>query len=215
MKLQRISYEEMLHLIRNGILEIENRTKYKNENRNYFFLSLVIIVITLFPIWVLIIYFDLTSMIFLIFIGMLDTWIFLAGYGNWKIAKYPEQFFWRYFIEKKFELKFLGTIEEGGEEYAVHGFVNEACVLSTCAFMLLKIRKDIHEKAMKLMKGGNYEIAVDADGRKKVVINGGEVVDVDIDTLLVMKLILTIYDLYGEDINRMWYRRYGMKTPGD
>ncbi len=219
MKLHKINYNEFLELIGHGVVVFEKKSKYRNYNRDIALLSFFMLALVSFPtLLVLYIFIEciirntpdiLTASLFLVSLTIAEGWLFTFGYNAYILHKRPLDVFWKHFINKKAKLFLIGPIDINGKEYMLHGFKERGSgALGNIFVITISIRKDIYERAMNLMEGGNYSIAVDSNGREKIVVNGGErVEDVDRDTLLVMKFIETLYALYGDDINELWAKR--------
>ena len=216
MKSQMINYKELQELIARGSMVFERKSKYGNIYSNYAIISFLAFILILVPIGILIYGalrnpYYINGWFFLIVLIVLDMWLLMFGYNSYMLHKRPLDAFWKHFIYKKAKLFLTDTPNSNIEEYILYGFKErgEGFPWTGVPFVIiLGVRKDIHNRAMKMMESGNYSIAVDGSGKEKVVINGGErVEDVDRDTLLVMKFIETLYALYGDDINELWAKR--------
>ena len=216
MKLHPVRYSDLRELIHKKIVLFGKREKTKNFNRDIAVLSFFVFSLVLIPIGIMILGmarkpYYINGWVFFIVLSIIEIWLFVFGYNSYKLHKKPLNVFWKYFITRKAELFVVGIDEIDGKEYMVHGFKERGSgVWGTVFVMTLSIRKDIEDQARELMKEGKYEIAVDKYGKEKVVVNGGErVVEVDRDTLLVMKLIETIYALYRGDMQRILIKKHG------
>jgi len=219
MRLHKINYSEIRELISHRIMVFEKRSKYNNYDRDVALLSFFVFGLILFPtLLVLYIFIEcilknthdaLMAFLFLVFLTAADSWLFVFGYNSYLLHKKPLDVFWKHFINRKAKLFLIGPIDIDGREYVLHGFKERGSgALGDTFVITLSVRKDVHDRAMKLIDGGNYRIAVDGSGKEKVVINSGErIEDVDRDTLLVMKFIETLYALYGNDINELWAKK--------
>ena len=205
-----INYVELHDLINREVVVFKKEAKLGYEDKNFMIAYIFLLVVMLFPIFILLyglvtkpndvrIWFFLTILLLLFF------WFSMQTYNRYLLHKRPLDVFWKHFINKKAKLFLIGPTYINGKEYMLHGFKERGSgALGDIFVITISIRKDIYERAMNLMEDRNYSIAVDSNGREKIVVNGGErVEDVDKDTILVMKFIETLYALYGDDINEL------------
>lgn len=209
MKSINLELEKFKKLAVRGIFLVENRTKYKNENRDFAALALFVFSLVLIP--ELMLFYGLMTMpirvnglVFFTLLSAIEIWLFKYGWDLYRLHKDPITFFWPYFRKKYVKLVLLGTHEINGSEYVSHHFITDnRYALTKCnIYVEVNIRKDIHQKAMDLNKKV-YDIAFDKHGNRKFVSMDGAIEDADEDVMLVARFINALYALYGEDIHQL------------
>ncbi len=196
-------------LLDDGVLQIESRTGYENENRDfaiaYFFTYFLLILPLVIVIHAIVEDSrSTTAWIFFMLFLVSEVWLFYTGIEYYKLHKEPEKVFWKYFIKRYLKLVFLATVTIDGADYVVHSFINQSISFrSQPAYFEMKVPKEMHRKAMGLNERG-YHIAVDKDGKRKVVYrDNGEIEDADDDALLLAAFLRLLIYIYGADVRQL------------
>ncbi len=204
-------------LVEKGVLIVESETKYENENRDvaalsFFAFSLALIPVLLVAYLLVLNPFSQALWFFSIFFITIDLWLFKYGWDFYKLHKDPLGFFWPYFKKKYVKLVLLGTVAKNGTEYVSHHFVtDDRYILRKRPFyIIIRIRKDIHEKAAELISKSSRKV-VDKDGIEKVAFDENIIKNAEEDVILVSEFIKTLYLLYAKDIDKVYVGIKGEK----